>query len=250
MHRILVDEKRWVGEARFLHALNFCMLLPGPEAQQLAIYLGWLLHRTCGRAGRRRAVRAAGLPRDPRAQRRLRDLGRDDAARGRLLRAQGGGARHRGAGGRAASARRALQQPRQRRARGRGLRRDLLLRPALPADRARRRPRRLDRRRGAARQPSAPAATAAGRPGLDDADSALGAGVPAHAHATRHAPARGGLRRALARRRSRRWCCCSDPTRSSPGSRSSSARWRSSPSAAPTRCSPTWRRPPSRPTAG
>jgi chromate transporter len=48
MHRILVDEKRWVGEARFLHALNFCMLLPGPEAQQLAIYLGWLLHRTWG----------------------------------------------------------------------------------------------------------------------------------------------------------------------------------------------------------
>ena len=44
MHRILVDEKRWVGEARFLHALNFCMLLPGPEAQQLATYIGWLLH--------------------------------------------------------------------------------------------------------------------------------------------------------------------------------------------------------------
>ena len=48
MHRILVDEKRWIGEARFLHALNFCMLLPGPEAQQLAIYVGWLLHRTKG----------------------------------------------------------------------------------------------------------------------------------------------------------------------------------------------------------
>ncbi len=48
MHRILVDEKRWVGEARFLHALNFCMLLPGPEAQQLTIYLGWLLHKTKG----------------------------------------------------------------------------------------------------------------------------------------------------------------------------------------------------------
>jgi chromate transporter len=48
MHRILVDEKRWIGEGRFLHALNFCMLLPGPEAQQLAIYLGWLLHRTWG----------------------------------------------------------------------------------------------------------------------------------------------------------------------------------------------------------
>jgi len=48
MHRILVEEKKWIGEARFLHALNFCMLLPGPEAQQLATYIGWLLHRTCG----------------------------------------------------------------------------------------------------------------------------------------------------------------------------------------------------------
>ncbi len=48
MHRILVDEKRWIGERRFLHALNFCMLLPGPEAQQLCIYVGWLLHRTLG----------------------------------------------------------------------------------------------------------------------------------------------------------------------------------------------------------
>lgn len=48
MHRIVVDEKKWVGEGRFLHALNYCMLLPGPEAQQLAVYLGWLLHRTAG----------------------------------------------------------------------------------------------------------------------------------------------------------------------------------------------------------
>jgi chromate transporter len=48
MHRILVEEKRWIGERRFLHALNFCMLLPGPEAQQLCIYIGWLLHRTLG----------------------------------------------------------------------------------------------------------------------------------------------------------------------------------------------------------
>lgn len=48
MHRILVEEKRWVSESRFLHALNYCMLLPGPEAQQLAIYIGWLLHRTPG----------------------------------------------------------------------------------------------------------------------------------------------------------------------------------------------------------
>ena len=48
MHRILVDEKKWIGEERFLHALNFCMLLPGPEAQQLAIYIGWLLHKVKG----------------------------------------------------------------------------------------------------------------------------------------------------------------------------------------------------------
>ena len=48
MHRILVDEKRWVSEGRFLHALNYCMLLPGPEAQQLATYIGWLMHRTAG----------------------------------------------------------------------------------------------------------------------------------------------------------------------------------------------------------
>ena len=48
MHRILVEEKKWIGEERFLHALNYCMLLPGPEAQQLAAYLGWLLHKTKG----------------------------------------------------------------------------------------------------------------------------------------------------------------------------------------------------------
>ena len=48
MHRILVEEKRWIGESRFLHALNYCMLLPGPEAHELAIYIGWLLHRIRG----------------------------------------------------------------------------------------------------------------------------------------------------------------------------------------------------------
>src|SRR6188768_3636156 len=48
MQRTLVEEKRWIGQQRFLHALNYCMLLPGPEAQQLAIYVGWLLHRTIG----------------------------------------------------------------------------------------------------------------------------------------------------------------------------------------------------------
>jgi len=48
MHQELVDKRRWVSDARFLHALNYCMLLPGPEAQQLSIYIGWLLHRTWG----------------------------------------------------------------------------------------------------------------------------------------------------------------------------------------------------------
>lgn len=48
MHRVLVEEKKWISEHRFLHALNYCMLLPGPEAQQLAVYIGWLLHGTRG----------------------------------------------------------------------------------------------------------------------------------------------------------------------------------------------------------
>src|SRR5204863_6628440 len=48
MHKLLVEEKKWIGESRFLHALNYCMLLPGPEAQQLATYIGWLLNGTKG----------------------------------------------------------------------------------------------------------------------------------------------------------------------------------------------------------
>src|SRR5881628_1095834 len=48
MHAELVEKKRWIDDNRFLHALNYCMLLPGPEAQQLAIYIGWLLHGTWG----------------------------------------------------------------------------------------------------------------------------------------------------------------------------------------------------------
>ena len=55
MHKILVEEKRWLSETRFLHALNYCMLLPGPEAQQLATYVGWLMH------GARGGVMAGGL---------------------------------------------------------------------------------------------------------------------------------------------------------------------------------------------
>ena len=48
MHAEIVQRQRWVSEQRFLHALNYCMVLPGPEAQQLATYLGWLMHRTWG----------------------------------------------------------------------------------------------------------------------------------------------------------------------------------------------------------
>src|SRR5262245_4330981 len=48
MHQELVEKRRWISERRFLHALNYCMLLPGPEAQQLATYIGWLMHRTLG----------------------------------------------------------------------------------------------------------------------------------------------------------------------------------------------------------
>src|SRR5215470_5162095 len=48
MHRIIVEEKKWIGDNRFLQALNYCTLLPGPEAQQLAIYIGWLMHKTKG----------------------------------------------------------------------------------------------------------------------------------------------------------------------------------------------------------
>ncbi|HPT58119.1 MAG TPA: chromate transporter, partial [Casimicrobium sp.] len=48
MRQELVERRRWISEKRFLHALNYCMLLPGPEAQQLATYIGWLMHRTWG----------------------------------------------------------------------------------------------------------------------------------------------------------------------------------------------------------
>ena len=48
MHQELVEKRRWISEGRFLHALNYCMLLPGPEAQQLATYFGWLMHRAWG----------------------------------------------------------------------------------------------------------------------------------------------------------------------------------------------------------
>jgi chromate transporter len=48
VHQELVSNRRWISEKRFLHALNYCMILPGPEALQLIIYMGWLMHRTIG----------------------------------------------------------------------------------------------------------------------------------------------------------------------------------------------------------
>ena len=59
MHEELVERRRWISERRFLHALNYCMVLPGPEAQQLATYIGWLMHRTWGGIVAGGAVRAA-----------------------------------------------------------------------------------------------------------------------------------------------------------------------------------------------
>src|SRR6202171_740664 len=61
MHRIIVDEKKWIGERRFLHALSYCMLLPGPEAHQLAIYIGWLMERWAGAIVARGALFLPGL---------------------------------------------------------------------------------------------------------------------------------------------------------------------------------------------
>ena len=65
MHRIIVEEKKWIGEQRFLQALNYCTLLPGPEAQQLAIYIGWLMHKTKGGlvAGQVSRIPVPALPR-------------------------------------------------------------------------------------------------------------------------------------------------------------------------------------------
>ena len=134
MHRILVEEKRWIGEARFLHALNYCMLLPGPEAQQLATYIGWLLHRTWGGVVAGTLVRAAGLRRDRDAEHDLRPVPGHAGDRDAVLRAEGSRARGRGRGG-PAGRQAGAQEPGHGGARGAGLRRHLLPRRAVPADR-------------------------------------------------------------------------------------------------------------------
>src|SRR4051812_17891564 len=108
MQRHLVDERRWIGQQRFLHALNYCMLLPGPEAQQLAIYVGWLLNGIRGgliagtlfvlprRRGPARPVRrVCRLRRHHRGRRTLR---RACTGRRRGRRAGGVAGRHPGTG--------------------------------------------------------------------------------------------------------------------------------------------------------
>ena len=98
MHRMLVDEKKWIDEPRFLHALNFCMLLPGPEAQKLATYIGWALHGVRGGLVGRHPVRAAGRAGDAGLEPRLCARARRRLDRRRAVRHQGGGAGDRGRG--------------------------------------------------------------------------------------------------------------------------------------------------------
>ena len=136
MQRALVDEKRWLGQRRFLHALNYCMLLPGPEAQQLAIYTGWLLNGTLGGAGRRGPVRAAGAPGHAGAVGDVRRL-RRHLVRGRgVPRAGAGRGRDRGPGsGEGQPTRAHPSEPGG--GRGRRVRRAHVLRRAVPVGRPR-----------------------------------------------------------------------------------------------------------------
>ena len=95
MHRVLVDEKKWIDEPRFLHALNFSMLTPGPEAQKLATYIGWLLHGVRGGLTAGILFVAAWRAGDAGAQPALRARPRHPAGRRRAVRHQGRGACHR-----------------------------------------------------------------------------------------------------------------------------------------------------------
>ena len=95
MHRILVEQKKWIGETRFLHALNYCMLLPGPEAQQLAVYIGWLLHKTKGGLVAGTLFVLPGFVSIMVAELDLCRLWQSRRGPGAVLRPQGGGARDR-----------------------------------------------------------------------------------------------------------------------------------------------------------
>ena len=101
MHRILVEEKRWIGEHRFLHALNYCMLLPGPEAQQLATYIGWLMHRTRGGIVAGGLFVLPGVVSIMALELGLRALRQGRHRLGAVLRPEGRGAGDRAPGGRA-----------------------------------------------------------------------------------------------------------------------------------------------------
>ena len=111
MQRTLVDEKRWIGQQRFLFALSYCTLLPGPEAQQLATYVGWLLNGVKGALDRRDPLHPPRRRRAPRALRHLRRLRRHDAGRGALPRARPGRPRDRRPGPHPALAARASTTP-------------------------------------------------------------------------------------------------------------------------------------------
>ncbi len=148
MHRVLVEEKRWISENRFLHALNFCTLLPGPEAQQLATYVGWLMH------GPRGGLLAGGLFVLPGLLAIMASAG-STCSTGRPGRwpgcssAQGRGARHRARGG-AAHRPAGPARPGDDRARRCRLFGHLRPRRAVPAHRRGGGPRRLPRRPGRA----------------------------------------------------------------------------------------------------
>ena len=217
------------------------MLLPGPEAQQLAVYIGWLLHGTKGGLRCRVAVHPAGLRLDPGAELRLCRLRRCRADRRPVLRPEGRGARHR-----------AARRPADRQARAaelgdgvdrrRRLRRHLLLPRALPGHHPGGSADRLCRQAVPARRCSGSAAAmrAASMKAFSDAESALGEAIPDHARPNLGWSLRisavflvlwlGAGRAALRPARPRQ--------RVQPDRRRSSARWRSSPSAAPMPCSP------------
>ena len=135
MHKILVDEKKWLEEKQYLNALNFCMLLPGPEAMQLATYAGWLLHGVEGRADGWSAVCAA---------RRAGALGafislcvswRSDMDVGPLVRSLSGGAGA-GAGGAAAGVEAGAEERVRLCHRGAGIRGNCAAQAAVSAGRA------------------------------------------------------------------------------------------------------------------
>ena len=197
MHRIVVDEKKWIDEPRFLHALNFCMLLPGPEATEARDLCRLAAAWRARRARRRHPVRAAGRPRDAGLEPALRLRARARAGRRRAVRHQGRGAGDRGRGADP------HRQPRAQdavagRAGGAGLRRHLFFGAAVSAD----------RRGGGAHRLSGRAARA-GSARAVAAGAAASPTDPADAGGNSLSRWRSGLR--CGGRRSRSPRCCSAP---------------------------------------